>query len=150
MNRLADYIVHHPYLVTATLALAVAATFVELRQRGRGSAAVGPGDAVRLVNGGGLALDIRAKDEFEAGHIIDARNLPSTELATAAETLKKYREKPVLVYCDNGIASAAAARTLKGQGFAKVVTLRGGLNSWRQENFPVVKQAGKGKESKSS
>ena len=148
MNRLADYIVHHPYLVTATLALGVAAAFVELRQRGRGSAAVGPVDAVRLVNDGALALDIRGKDEFEAGHIIDARNVPAAELATGADSLKKFREKPVLVYCDNGVASAAAARTLKGQGFAKVVTLRGGLNSWRQENFPVVKQAGKGKESK--
>jgi rhodanese-related sulfurtransferase len=150
MNRLADYIVHHPYIVTATFALAVAAIFMEIRQRGRGSAAVGAADAVRIVNGGGLALDVRGKDEFEAGHIIDARNLPAAELGTAGDSLKKYREKPVLVYCDNGIASSAAARTLKSQGFAKVVTLRGGLNSWRQENFPVVKQTGKGKESKSS
>ena len=152
MNRLADYIVHHPYIVTATFALAVAAIFMEIRQRGRGSAAVGAADAVRIVNGGGLALiDLRDAKAYEAGHIIDARNIPAAELSTSADSLKKYREKPVLVYCDNGIASSAAARTLKSQGFAKVVTLRGGLNSWRQENFPVVKQStGKGKESKSS
>jgi rhodanese-related sulfurtransferase len=145
MNRLTDYLVHHPYLVTATAAVAVAAAGMELRMRARGSQAIGAVDAVRLVNGGALALDVRTGDEFAAGHIIDARNMPAADLAKSTDSLKKYREKPVIVYCDNGVASAAAARTLKDQGFAKVVTLRGGLNGWRQENFPVVKPAVKGK-----
>ena len=50
-------------------------------------------------------------------------------------------EKPVIVYCENGMASASAARTLRTGGFNKVVTLRGGLQSWRQENLPLVKGA---------
>jgi rhodanese-related sulfurtransferase len=84
-------------------------------------------------------LDVRDSQEFEAGHIIDARHLPASELAAKAETLKKYKEKPVVVYCESGTASDAAARTLRAGGFNKVVTLRGGLQSWRQENLPLVK-----------
>jgi rhodanese-related sulfurtransferase len=47
------------------------------------------------------------------------------------------------VYCDNGFASGAAVKALRGLGFTKVVSLRGGLSSWLQENLPVVKGAPK-------
>ena len=100
-----------------------------------------PADAVRLANSGALLLDVRNSEEYEAGHIIEARHLPAAELAAKAETLKKYKEKPVVVYCESGMASGTAARALRAGGFNKVVTLRGGLQSWRQENLPLVKGA---------
>ena len=67
----------------------------------------------------------------------------SGERCSRAESLKKYKDKPLIVYCENGFASAAAARALKEQGFTKVATLRGGLQGWRQENLPLVKGEGK-------
>ena len=141
MNRFFEYVVHHPFLVSAAAILAVLAIVIEFRQRARGSSAVAPGDAVRLANAGALLLDVRDSQAYEAGHIIEARNLPAADLAGKLETLKKYKEKPVIVYCENGTASAGAARTLRAGGFNKVVTLRGGLQSWRQENLPLVKGA---------
>ncbi len=114
---------------------------IEFRHRARGGSAIGPADAVRLANSGALLVDVRNSQEYEAGHIIDARSLPAAELAAKADTLKKFKEKPVIVYCENGMASGAAARTLRTAGFNKVVTLRGGLSSWRQENLPLVKGA---------
>jgi rhodanese-related sulfurtransferase len=48
-----------------------------------------------------------------------------------------------VICCENGFASAAAAKALKALGFSKVVTLRGGLRNWRQENLPLVKGASK-------
>lgn len=141
MNRFFEYVVHHPFLVAAAAILAVLAAVIEFRQRARGSSAVAPADAVRLANAGALLLDVRNGEEYEAGHIIEARHLPAAELAAKAETLKKYKGKPVVVYCDSGTASGAAARTLRASGFNKVVTLRGGLQSWRQENLPLVKGA---------
>ncbi len=141
MNRFFEYVVHHPFLVSAAAILAVLAVVIELRHRARGSNAVGPADAVRLANSGALLLDVREPQAYEAGHIIEARHLPAADLAAKTDTLKKYKEKPVIVYCDTGAASAAAARTLREAGFTKVVTLRGGLQSWRQENLPLVKGA---------
>ena len=141
MNRFFEYVAHHPFLVAAAAILAVLGLVIEFRQRASGSNAVGPADAVRLANSGALLLDVRDSQEYEAGHIIEARSLPAAELGARAETLKKYKEKPVIVYCESGAASGAAARTLRAGGFNKVVTLRGGLQSWRQENLPLVKGA---------
>lgn len=143
MNRIFEYTTNHPFLVAAAAILAILAFVIEFRHRARGSAMVEPADAVRLANSGAVILDVRGGDEYQAGHIIDARHIPKNELASRADSLKKYKEKPVLVYCDNGFASAAAVRALKELGFTKVAALRGGLQSWRQENLPLVKGNGK-------
>jgi rhodanese-related sulfurtransferase len=143
MSRFVEYITNHPFLVAAAAILAVLAIAFELRQRSRGFAAVGPVDAVRLVNAGAVVLDVRDEKAFEAGHIIDARSVPAADVAQRADTLKKFKEKPVLVYCDTGFAASGVAKTLHALGFTKVVSLRGGLQSWLQENLPVVKGAPK-------
>lgn len=146
MQRIVEYTINHPVLIAATVVVAIATAVIELRQRARGSAMVSPNDVVQLTNrGGALLLDVRDQSQFESGHIIDSRHIPSAELATRADGLKKFKEKPVVVYCDNGFASAAAARALRGLGFTKVATLRGGLQSWKQENLPLVKGAKDGK-----
>jgi rhodanese-related sulfurtransferase len=143
MNRFLEYITNHPFLVAAAAILAVLAAVIEMRHRARGGSSIGTADAVRLANSGALLLDVRDGKDYEAGHIIEARNIPAAELANRAESLKKFKEKPVIVYCDGGLASAGAARALRASGFTKVVTLSGGLNSWRQDNLPLVKGAAK-------
>ncbi len=143
MSRFVEFTTNHPFLVAAAAILAVLAVVIELRHRTRGFAAIGTQDGVRLVNSGALVIDVREPTAYAAGHIIDARSIPAAELPAKAETLKKFKEKPVMVYCDNGFSAAAAAKALKAQGFSKVVALRGGLQSWMQENLPVVKGAPK-------
>ena len=141
MNRFFEYIINHPFLVAAAAILAVLAIVIEMRQRARGSSAIAPTDAVRLANAGALLLDVRDSPEYEAGHIIEAAACTGRRARQQGRVLKKYKEKPVIVYCESGTASGAAARTLRAGGFNKVVTLRGGLQSWRQENLPLVKGA---------
>lgn len=143
MSRFIEYATNHPFLVAAAVFLVVLTIVFEFRQRGRGSFAVAPSEAVGLVNAGALVVDVRDAKSYEAGHIIDARSIPTAEVAEKAESLKKFKEKPVVLYCDNGFASASAAKALKALGFTKVVSLRGGLQSWLQDNLPVVKGAPK-------
>jgi rhodanese-related sulfurtransferase len=138
MNRFAQFIQNHPFLTSLVVLLAVAAVVIELRHRTRGAVALGPIDAVRLINAGALVVDVRGAEAYAAGHIIDSRHIQENELASQADSLKKYREKPVLLYCDSGGASAGAARLMKSLGFSQVVNLRGGLAAWKQENLPVV------------
>jgi rhodanese-related sulfurtransferase len=95
------------------------------------------------MNQGALVLDVRSQAEFDSGHIREARHLPQDQVGSAAETLKKFRDKVIVAYCESGMRSGAAARVLRTQGFAKVVNLRGGLQSWRAENLPVVKSGAK-------
>ena len=139
MDRLLEYIARHPFLVGSTAVLALAVIAYEVSRTRSGGQAVGPMDAVRLMNQGALLVDVRSREEFEGGHVLDARHLPQEEVAGAGEGLKKYRDKPVIVCCESGMRSGAAARVLKAQGFAKVVNLRGGLAAWRTENLPLVK-----------
>lgn len=141
MNRFFEYTTNHPFLIAAAAILAVLAIVIEMRHRSRGASAIGTADAVRLANTGALVVDVRDSKDYEAGHIIEARHIPAAELGSRAESLKKFKEKPVIVYCDAGFTSAGAARQLRASGFNKVVTLSGGLNSWRQENLPLVKGA---------
>lgn len=143
MNRLLEFATAHPLLVGAIVVVALVAIVLEIRHRATGSGAVGPTEAVLMANQGALMLDVRNDEQFAEGHIIDARHVRGSDLESSVDTLKKYKEKPVIVYCDTGATSAAATRLLKGKGFTKVVNLRGGLQAWKQENLPLVREAGK-------
>jgi rhodanese-related sulfurtransferase len=116
----------------------------EFLERARSAGAISASQAVLMMNQGALLLDVRGKDVYDAGHIGDARNVAEGELESSADSLKKWREKNIIVYCDSGLRSAAAARTLIKLGFAKVHSLAGGIEGWRKENLPVVKTTGKG------
>ena len=142
MERFLEYAVRHPLLFGGTVVLALAVAAYEFSKARSGGQAVGPTDAVRLMNQGALLLDVRTQAEYDAGHIIDARHVPQDEVANAAETLKRFKDKVIVTCCDSGMRAGAVARTLRTQGFTKVVNLRGGLQAWRAENLPLVKEGG--------
>jgi rhodanese-related sulfurtransferase len=139
MERLLQYIGNHPALAGAAVLAAVLALVFEFRARAANFAAIGPQDAIRLMNQHALVLDLRPADAFAVGHLAGARSLPPDQILKAGETLKKYKEKPVVVYCDTGSLGGSAVRELAAQGFTKAVNLRGGLTAWRAENLPVTK-----------
>jgi rhodanese-related sulfurtransferase len=142
MDRFLEYAARHPLLVGGTVLLALAAAAYEFSRARSGGQAVGPSEAVRLMNQGAVLVDVRSLAEFDSGHILDARHLPQEQVAQAAETLKRFKDKVVITCCESGMRSGAAARVLKTQGFSKVVNLRGGLQAWRTESLPLVKNGG--------
>jgi rhodanese-related sulfurtransferase len=145
MQRLFEFIGHHPYYATAAVVAAAAVAFYEIRERIQAFAALSSAQAVRLMNQGALVIDLRGKELYEAGHIGDARNVPVAELAAQADTLKKWRDKNVITYCDSGASGASGARTLMKLGFTKVFNLQGGLNAWVKDNLPVARTSPGGK-----
>jgi rhodanese-related sulfurtransferase len=145
MERLLEYLTRHPFLAGGTAVLALAVIAYEASRARSGGQSVSPMDAVRLMNQGALLLDVRSQAEFDSGHILDARHVPQDQVASSAESLKKYKDKVVIACCESGMRSGAAARVLQGQGFTKVVNLKGGLQAWRTENLPLVKPGAKGK-----
>ncbi len=140
MQRLIEFIGHHPYLASGAVLAALAVLVFEVRARVQAFAALSAMQAVRLMNQGALVLDLRNKESFESGHIVDARNVPVAELESEAEqALKKWRDKSVITYCNDGRDGANAARTLTKLGFSKVFNLEGGLNAWIKDNLPLAK-----------
>jgi rhodanese-related sulfurtransferase len=139
MDRLLEYISNHPILAGFAVFAAVIVAGYEFHSRKTSFAAIGPQEVIRLMNQHALVLDLRPAEAFAAGHLTGARNFAPDQILKAGETLKKYKEKPVVVYDESGSLSASAARQLAAQGFTKAVNLRGGLVAWRTENLPLTK-----------
>ena len=146
MQRLIEFMTHHPFLVAGAVAAALCVLVYELRARVQAFAALSAMQAVRLMNQGALVIDLRAKELFDSSHIADARNVPAATLADEVESLKKWRDRNVITYCNDGRDGANAARTLMKSGFTKVFNLEGGLNAWLKDNLPVAKSTGGNKQ----
>jgi rhodanese-related sulfurtransferase len=119
--------------------MALAVLAFEMRLRGALSSAVGPSEAVRLMNEGAVLVDLRSANLFKDGHITGARNIPGDQVGADPKIVEKLASRSVVLYCDDGATTAAAQRTLAAAGIKNVVSLRGGLAAWKQENLPVAK-----------
>jgi rhodanese-related sulfurtransferase len=137
MERLLEYVTRHPILASLAVAMVLAVLAWELRVKRTGYAAVQPQQAIQLMNQGAPVYDLRASEAFAAGHIGGARHLAGPQQEKAAEQLKKFRDKLLLLVCEDGSQSSALTRTLHAAGFTKVFNLRGGLKSWRAEGLPL-------------
>lgn len=139
MERLFEYANHHPWLAGALVLVSILVIVYEMRVQSEGKASVSPQDMVRLMNQGALLIDLRPLEQYSAGHVGGARQMSGEQILQAADTLKKYKEKAVVVYDDTGSLSASAVRQLAAQGFTKAFNLRGGLAAWRTENLPLTR-----------
>jgi rhodanese-related sulfurtransferase len=137
MDRVLEFASHHPWLATATVVLVAMIVVYEMRARSESLLSVSPQELIRLMNQGALLLDLRPQEQYQAGHLEGARQMSSEQILSAADTLKRHKEKAVVVYDDSGSLGAAAVRQLAAQGFTKVFTLRGGLAAWRADNLPL-------------
>ncbi|MGH8136869.1 MAG: rhodanese-like domain-containing protein [Steroidobacteraceae bacterium] len=139
MDRLLEYISHHPWYAAGAAIAAALVIAYELRARNESFAAVSPQDVIRLMNHGALLIDLRPPDAYANGHVAGARQMNGEQILKAGDTLRKHKEKAVIVYDDTGSLGASAARQLAAQGFTKAFNLRGGIAAWRAENLPLSK-----------
>ena len=98
--------------------------------------------ATQLINReDALLLDVRDAADYAKGHIINARNIPMSQLEERAVELGKQKGKtrPVIVHCQNGTRSAAGMAMLSKHGFEKVFTLAGGITAWKAAGLPMEK-----------
>lgn len=137
IEQVFEFIGNHPFLVGAFLVLLV--LFVR-NEMNRGGRAVSPQQLVDMVNrNNALVLDVRDKKEFEAGHIVDAVNIPYASLESRVKELDKHKDRPIVVACRMGQHAGAAGTLLRKHGFEEVAKLSGGIGEWRNQNLPVVK-----------
>lgn len=76
---------------------------------------------------GAILLDVRTKEEYKAGHVAGAVNIPLDGLQGA----KLDKGKPLFVYCLSGARSGRACSYLKQQGFE--ATNIGGISNYSGE-----------------
>lgn len=114
---------------TTILVLLAAAILVFFVARANASGSrVSNEDAHALVAEGAQLVDVRTPEEFAAGHITGAVNIPVQDLQ--ARMAEIDRDRAVIVYCRSGMRSANAARTLQAAGYESVHDL-GPMTAWR-------------------
>lgn len=137
MDSILQYAGNHPFLFGGMLLMFVVVFVYEMRVAGRKGVDVSVQEAVTLINAGAQPVDVRVAAQYEKGHILDARNIPTGDLEQHMASLERLKERGILLYCDTGASSLKVAETLKTRGVTGVRTLRGGLTAWRGENLPV-------------
>ena len=81
-------------------------------------------------------LDVREDDELAVSHLPDVVHVPLMRLPSRLDELD--READWVVVCRSGARSAQATAFLKGQGFARVRNLAGGMKGYAQAVDPSM------------
>jgi rhodanese-related sulfurtransferase len=103
-------------------------------------AQVGALEAVQLMNRrDAVMLDVRDAEEYAAGHVPHARNIPLAQLGDRLRELEKLKSRPIVIIGDLGARSAKVSGALQKIGFTDVFALRGGLRGWVEASLPVEK-----------
>ena len=79
-----------------------------------------------------IILDVRRPDEFAAGHIPNAINVPNETIGTAEIPELPNKDQLIMVYCRSGRRSKEAAEKLVKLGYTNVVEF-GGILDWKGE-----------------
>jgi rhodanese-related sulfurtransferase len=85
-----------------------------------------------------LVLDVRTPEEYAAGHVPGAVNIPKGELAARVAELERARDSDIVVYCRTGVRAAEALEVLGEAGFKRLFHLKGDYTRWSEEKRPVV------------
>lgn len=138
--RLADLSVVQLWLSLRNVA---AARLAEVKELSRSLPGREAGDVISRAGLDGLArdrpllLDVRPREEFEAGHLRDAINIPIDELQERMQELPQDRR--IVTYCRGEFCLFAdeAADLLRAHGF-DVARLEGGWPEWLTEGRPTA------------
>ena len=77
-------------------------------------------------------IDVRSAEEFNAGHIDGAINIPHTDIAQRITELNLDKATPIVLYCKSGRRAGIALETLTNMGFSQV-TNEGGFEAVKQK-----------------
>jgi rhodanese-related sulfurtransferase len=87
------------------------------------SSQISPEDAQAYLKNGALVIDVRAPEEFSAGHLPNAMNIPLQQIESGVSLPLKYKKQVLLLHCKSGMRSAKATRLLIGLGYTNVFNL---------------------------
>ena len=84
-----------------------------------------------------LILDVRTPEEYAAGHLPGAINIPHTEVADRLSELQADRGTEIAVHCQSGRRAGMAEEALAAAGFTGLRHLEGDYAGWVEANLPL-------------
>ncbi len=96
--------------------------------------------AVQLINREkAVVVDVSEPDEFAAGHVGGAKNVPLGQLEERLPQVVKNKTVPLVLVCAKGARAQRAVAVARKLGYEKAEALAGGLKAWREASMPVEK-----------
>lgn len=82
-------------------------------------------------------IDVRTPEEYRAGHLPGAVNIPLQDFRRRFQELSAYRDREVVLYCETGSRAVYGGRWLAAQGFRELRFLDGHMVAWRRAGLPT-------------
>jgi len=96
----------------------------------------------REAQGAPVILDVRAPEEYQAGHIPGALSVPAEGVAGYLSRCPLSMDQPLLLVCEHGKLSQVTGAEARGWHRGPLRDIAGGMEAWRQAGLPVVKGPG--------
>lgn len=108
--------------------------------RGATAGGITTAGAVQLINRErGVVVDVSEADEYAAGHVGGAKNVPVADLEKRLPEVVKNKTLPLILVCATGSRANRALATARKLGYVQAQVLAGGLKAWKEANLPVEK-----------
>jgi rhodanese-related sulfurtransferase len=121
-----------------SVALASGAMLLWPALKGATGGGVSTAQAVQLINRErAVVVDVCETEEFAAGHVGGAKNVPVGQLEQRLPEVVKNKTVPLILVCASGARANRALGVAKKLGYEKAQVLAGGMKSWKEANLPV-------------
>ena len=135
-----EFISNNLMLVTMVITSGGMLVWSVIGNRLRGIQEVDSLAALQLINHkNAFILDVREQNEYDSGHILNAKLIPLGKLKSRLGELEKFRERSIVVVCRGGNRSNAAVALLNKEGFEQAIRLAGGVVAWEKAKLPLEK-----------
>ena len=132
------FIIDNWYLIFVALASGSMLLWPVLKNASGGS--LTPARAVQLINREkAVVIDVCETEEFAAGHLVGAKNLPLGQLEERLPATVKNKALPLVLVCASGARANRAVAVAKKLGYDNAQAMAGGLKAWREASLPVEK-----------
>lgn len=132
-----DFVINNWMLIALAVASGGMLLWPAVRGAGGGLTAAA---AVHQINREkAIVVDVSEPEEFAAGHVAGARNVPLGQLEQRLPETVKNKTVPLILVCATGARAGRAAGVAKKLGYDKAQALGGGLKAWKDANLPVEK-----------
>jgi rhodanese-related sulfurtransferase len=138
MEHLSQFITNHWLLWLAFIGILALVFINELMTQKKKAKQLTPQAAVAMINNEqAVIIDIRDKESFQKGHIIDSINASVEDFEQPK--MNKYKNKNIIIACARGLQSPAVAAKIRTQGYHPLI-LGGGVAAWQSADLPLVKR----------
>ncbi len=132
MDHTLEFVSNHPVLSAALFIFIYLIVSFEFKSLTKKYKSINCNDLVIRINDDSIViLDTRDKSSYKKGHITNAINFDSL-------SEKKLEHTEVVVYDKDEMTSVSSAEKISKKNLAKVLYLEGGLESWIENNLPLV------------